>query len=79
MSTALGVRTLYSSSITFFYNTEQVQLAYIARNSKMHYCVLLKNTCLCIIVDKKMANLVNSKWSQTAAKVLRSRENQVEN
>ena len=21
----------------FFYNTEQVQLAYIARNSKMHY------------------------------------------
>ena len=60
MQTALGVRTLYSSCINiFFYNIEQVQLAYITRNSKMHYRLLLINICLCIIVDKKIANLVN--------------------
>ena len=33
----------------FFYNTEEVQLVYFARNSKIPYWQLLKNIWLCII------------------------------
>ena len=62
MKTAFGAHCTYTVQFQyniFFYSTEQVQLVHFARNSKMHYWLLLKNKCLCIIVDKKVANLVS--------------------